>query len=241
MWLSLQPTPEELTALWLSLKIGLWCTALIAVPGIVTGWLLARVRFPGKAIVDGLVHLPLVLPPVVPGYLLLLVLGRQGSLGRWLYENWGIALAFTWQGAVVASALMAFPLMVRAVRLAVTLVEPRLEEAARTLGAGPLRVWLTVTVPLALPGILTGLVLAFARSLGEFGATVTFVGNVAGETRTLPLAIYTYTQIPGGDGPALRLVVISVLLALAALWASELGARRVERMLGASGREYAGA
>ena len=232
MWPSLQPTPEELTALWLSLKIGLWCTALIAVPGIVTGWLLARVRFPGKAIVDGLVHLPLVLPPVVPGYLLLLLLGRQGPLGRWLYETWGIALAFTWQGAVVASALMAFPLMVRAVRLAVTLVEPKLEEAARTLGAGPLRVWLTVTVPLSLPGILTGLVLAFARSLGEFGATVTFVGNVAGETRTLPLAIYTYTQIPGGDGPALRLVVISILLALAALWVSELGARRVERMLG---------
>lgn len=232
MWLSLQPTPEELTALWLSLKIGLWCTALIAVPGIVTGWLLARIRFPGKAIVDGLVHLPLVLPPVVPGYLLLLLLGRQGPVGRWLYETWDIALAFTWQGAVVASALMAFPLMVRAVRLAVTLVEPKLEEAARTLGAGPLRVWLTVTVPLSLPGILTGLVLAFARSLGEFGATVTFVGNVAGETRTLPLAIYTYTQIPGGDGPALRLVVISILLALAALWVSELGARRVERILG---------
>ena len=232
MWPSLQPTPEELTALWLSLKIGLWCTALIAIPGVVTGWLLARLRFPGKAIVDGLVHLPLVLPPVVPGYLLLLLLGRQGPVGRWLYETWGITLAFTWQGAVIASALMAFPLMVRAVRLAVTLVEPRLEEAARTLGAGPLRVWLTVTVPLSLPGILTGLVLAFARSLGEFGATVTFVGNVAGETRTLPLAIYTYTQIPGGDGPALRLVVISILLALVALWVSELGARRIERLLG---------
>jgi molybdate transport system permease protein len=232
VWPSLQPTPEELTALWLSLKIGLWCTALIAIPGVVTGWLLARLRFPGKAIVDGLVHLPLVLPPVVPGYLLLLLLGRQGPVGRWLYETWDITLAFTWQGAVIASALMAFPLMVRAVRLAVTLVEPRLEEAARTLGAGPLRVWLTVTVPLSLPGILTGLVLAFARSLGEFGATVTFVGNVAGETRTLPLAIYTYTQIPGGDGPALRLVIISILLALAALWVSELGARRVERMLG---------
>ncbi|HRF63673.1 MAG TPA: molybdate ABC transporter permease subunit [Candidatus Competibacter sp.] len=232
MWPSLQPTPEELTALWLSLKIGLWCTALIAIPGVVTGWLLARLRFPGKAIVDGLVHLPLVLPPVVPGYLLLLLLGRQGPVGRWLYETWGITLAFTWQGAVIASALMAFPLMVRAVRLAVTLVEPRLEEAARTLGAGPLRVWLTVTVPLSLPGILTGLVLAFARSLGEFGATVTFVGNVAGETRTLPLAIYTYTQIPGGDSPALRLVVISILLALVALWVSELGARRIERLLG---------
>lgn len=232
MWSSLQPTPEELTALWLSLKIGLWCLGLIAIPGLVTGWLLARVRFPGKAIVDGLVHLPLVLPPVVPGYLLLLLLGRQGPVGRWLYETWGITLAFTWQGAVIASALMAFPLMVRAVRLAVTLVEPRLEDAARTLGAGPLRVWLTVTVPLSLPGILTGLVLAFARSLGEFGATVTFVGNVAGETRTLPLAIYTYTQIPGADGPALRLVVISILLALAALWLSELGARRVELILG---------
>lgn len=232
MWTSLQPTPEELIALWLSLKIGLWCVAVIAIPGILTGWLLARVRFPGKALVDGLVHLPLVVPPVVPGYLLLLLLGRNGPLGRWLYETWGVTLAFTWQGAVMASALMAFPLMVRAVRLAVMLVEPRLEEAARTLGAGPLRVWLTVTVPLALPGILTGLVLAFARSLGEFGATVTFVGNVAGETRTLPLAIYTYTQIPGGDGSALRLVVISILLALAALWISELGARRVDRLLG---------
>lgn len=232
MWSLLQPTPEELTALWLSVKVGLWCVALIAVPGLIVGWLLARCRFPGKALVDGLVHLPLVLPPVVPGYLLLLLLGRDGPLGRWLYETWGVALAFTWQGAVIACAVMAFPLMVRAVRLAVTLVEPRLEEAARTLGAGPLRVWLTVTVPLALPGVLTGLVLAFARSLGEFGATVTFVGNVAGETRTLPLAIYTYTQIPGGDGPALRLVALSVLLALAALWASELGARRVEKTLG---------
>ncbi|MGB4875940.1 MAG: molybdate ABC transporter permease subunit [Candidatus Competibacter sp.] len=232
MWSALQPTPEELAALWLSVKIGLWCVALIAVPGLIVGWLLARCRFPGKALVDGLVHLPLVLPPVVPGYLLLLLLGRNGPLGRWLYETWGVTLAFTWQGAVIACAVMAFPLMVRAVRLAVMLVEPRLEDAARTLGAGPLRVWLTVTVPLALPGVLTGLVLAFARSLGEFGATVTFVGNVAGETRTLPLAIYTYTQIPGGDGPALRLVILSILLALAALWASELGARRVERRLG---------
>lgn len=231
MWPSLQPTPEELSALWLSLKVSVWCVALIAVPGLVTGWLLARVRFPGKALVDGLVHLPLVLPPVVPGYLLLLLLGRNGPVGRWLDASWGVTLAFTWQGAVVASAVMAFPLMVRAVRLAMALVDPRLEDAARTLGAGPLRVWLTVTVPLALPGVLAGLVLAFARSLGEFGATVTFAGNVAGETRTLPLAIYTYTQMPGGDGPALRLVVISILLALAALWASEWGARRAERRL----------
>lgn len=232
MWSSLQLTPEELSALGLSLKVGLWCTALIAGPGILLGWLLARTQFVGKAIVDGLIHLPLVLPPVVPGYLLLLLLGKQGPLGRWLYETLGITLVFTWQGAVIASAMMALPLMVRAVRLAVGLVDPHLEEAARTLGAGPLRVWLTITLPLAAPGILTGLVLAFARSLGEFGATVTFVGNVAGETRTLPLAIYTYTQVPGADEPALRLVILSVLLALAALWISELGARRVERLLG---------
>jgi molybdate transport system permease protein len=232
MWSSLQLTPEELSALGLSLKVGLWCTALVAGPGILLGWLLARVQFTGKAIVDGLIHLPLVLPPVVPGYLLLLLLGKQGPLGHWLYDTWGITLVFTWQGAVIASAMMALPLMVRAVRLAVSLVEPRLEDAARTLGAGPLRVWLTVTLPLAAPGILAGLVLAFARSLGEFGATVTFVGNVAGETRTLPLAIYTYTQIPGADEPALRLVVISILLALVALWLSELGSRRVERLLG---------
>lgn len=232
MWSSLQLTPEELSALELSLKVGLWCTALVAGPGVLLGWLLARVQFTGKAIVDGLIHLPLVLPPVVPGYLLLLLLGKQGPLGHWLYDTWGVALVFTWQGAVIASAMMALPLMVRAVRLAVSLVEPRLEDAARTLGAGPLRVWLTITLPLAAPGILTGLVLAFARSLGEFGATVTFVGNIAGETRTLPLAIYTYTQIPGADEPALRLVVISILLALAALWLSELGARRVERLLG---------
>lgn len=225
-------TPEELSALGLSLQIGLWCTALVAGPGILLGWLLARKQFPGKALVDGLVHLPLVLPPVVPGYLLLLLLGKQGPIGHWLHETWNITLAFTWQGAVIASAVMALPLMVRAVRLAVSLVEPRLEEVASTLGAGPLRVWLTVTIPLSMPGILTGLVLAFARSLGEFGATITFVGNVAGETRTLPLAIYTYTQIPGGDGPALRLVVISIAVAFAALWFSDLAARRVGRQLG---------
>ena len=225
-------TPEELSALGLSLQVGLWCTALVAVPGILLGWLLARKQFPGKALVDGLVHLPLVLPPVVPGYLLLLLLGKQGLIGHWLHETWNITLAFTWQGAVIASAVMALPLMVRSVRLAVSLVEPRLEEVASTLGAGPLRVWLTITIPLSMPGILTGLVLAFARSLGEFGATITFVGNVAGETRTLPLAIYTYTQIPGGDDPALRLVVISILVAFAALWFSDLAARRVGRQLG---------
>lgn len=225
-------TPEETSALWLSIKVGLWCTVIIAGPGVLMGWLLARTRFTGKALIDGLIHLPLVLPPVVPGYILLLLLGKQGVIGKWLYEVWGITLVFTWKGAVIASALMAFPLMVRAVSLSMSLVEPRLEAAARTLGAGPLRVFLTITLPLAMPGIMTGLILAFARSLGEFGATVTFVGNVAGETRTLPLAIYTYTQIPGADGTALRLVVLSLLLALGALLVSEIAARRVGRLLG---------
>jgi molybdate transport system permease protein len=227
-----QLTPEEASALWLSIKVGLWCTLIIAIPGVLTGWLLARVHFVGKALVDGLVHLPLVLPPVVPGYLLLLLLGKQGPLGQWLYATLGISLVFTWKGAVIASTVMAFPLMVRAVRLAVSLVETRLEEAARTLGAGPLRVFLTITLPLSLPGILTGLFLAFARSLGEFGATITFVGNVAGATRTLPLAIFTYTQIPGADSQALRLVLLSLLLSLGALLVSELIARRVARLLG---------
>jgi len=227
-----QLTPEEASALWLSIKVGLWCTVIIAGPGVLMGWLLARTRFTGKALIDGLIHLPLVLPPVVPGYILLLLLGKQGVIGKWLYEVWGITLVFTWKGAVIASALMAFPLMVRAVSLSMSLVEPRLEAAARTLGAGPWRVFLTITLPLAMPGIMTGLILAFARSLGEFGATVTFVGNVAGETRTLPLAIYTYTQIPGADGTALRLVVLSLLLALGALLVSEIAARRVGRLLG---------
>lgn len=226
-------TPAEISALWLSVKIGFWCTALIAIPGVALGWLLARKQFYGKALVDGLVHLPLVLPPVAPGYLLLLLLGRRGPLGRWLYENFGVTLAFNWKGAVIASAIMALPLMTRAVRLAMSLVDARLEEAARTLGAGAWRVFFTVTLPLSLPGVLTGLILAFARSLGEFGATITFVGNVAGETRTLPLAIFTATQTPGGEAQALRLALLSLLLALGALLASELAARRLQRRLGA--------
>jgi molybdate transport system permease protein len=226
-------TPAEISAFWLSVKIGLWCTALIAIPGVLLGWLLARKQFYGKALVDGLVHLPLVLPPVVPGYLLLLLLGRRGPLGEWLYQTFGITLAFNWKGAVIASAVMALPLMVRAVRLAMSLVDTRLEEAARILGAGSWRVFFTITLPLSLPGVLTGLILAFARSLGEFGATITFVGNVAGETRTLPLAIFTATQTPGDEVQALRLVLLSLLLALGALLASEITARRLQRGLGA--------
>jgi len=189
--------------------------------------LLARREFPGKTIVNGLVHLPLILPPVVVGYLLLVVLGRRGPLGAWLYDVFGITLAFTWKGAAIASAVMAFPLMVRAIRLSLESVDRRLEHAARTLGASPLRVFLTVTLPLTLPGILTGVVLGFARSMGEFGATITFVSNIPGETRTLPLALYSLVQTPGGGEGAMRLVIISVVLAMAALVASEVLTRRI--------------
>lgn len=216
----------------MSVKVALWCTITILVPGVFFGWLLARKSFIGKSLLDSLVHLPLVLPPVVPGYLLLLFLGNQGWLGKWLQQSLGISIAFTWIGAVVASAVMAFPLMIRSVRLAISQVDAGLEMAARTLGAGPLRVFFTVTLPLSLPGVLTGLILSFSRSLGEFGATITFVGNIEGETRTLPLAIYSYTQIPGGDVPALRLVIISVGLALAALIASEHLERAALRRIG---------
>lgn len=222
----------EYTALLLSLKVALWCTALSCLPGVLIGWLLAKKAFIGKSLLNSLVHLPLVLPPVVPGYLLLLLLGRQGVLGKWLYEEFGLSIAFTWKGAVLAAMIMAFPLMVRAVRLAVELVDTRLEQAALSLGAHPVRVFLSITLPLSLPGVLTGMILTFSRSLGEFGATITFVGNIAGETRTLPLAIYSATHMPGGEGPALRLVMISLLLAFGALMASDYLARRSEPLLG---------
>lgn len=227
-----QLTPEEVSAVWLSIKVGFWCAGVTFLPGVICGWLLAKKNFVGKSLVDGLFHLSLVLPPVVVGYLLLLTFGNQGFLGKWLRETLGISIAFTWKGAVVASAVMGFPLMVRSVRISMELVESRLEEVARTLGAGPLWVFFTVTLPLAFPGILAGLILSFARSLGEFGATITFVSNIAGETQTLPLAIYTYTQTPYGDKPALRLVILSITLAFAALIASEILARRVEKLLG---------
>jgi len=228
----LQLTPEEMAALWLSAKVAFFCTMLILIPGVLLGWLLARKRFFGKALLDSVVHLPLVLPPVVPGFLLLLLFGSQGFLGKWLQETFGISIAFTWMGAVVASAIMALPLMVRSARLAVSQVDRGLELAAQSLGAHPLRVFFSIILPLALPGILTGMVLAFSRSLGEFGATITFVGNIEGETRTLPLAIYTYTQIPGGDVPALRLVLLSLLLAFAALYFSNVMEQRALRRIG---------
>ena len=222
---------EEFSALSLSIKIALWSVAAVLMPGIGLGWLLARRQFRGKVFLEAIVHIPLVLPPVVTGYVLLLGFGRNGWIGKWLDAWLGVQIAFTWKGAVIASAVMSLPLMVRAVRLSMSLIESRLEQAASTLGAGPLRVFFTVTLPLAAPGILTGAMLSFARSLGEFGATITFVGNIQGETRTLPLALYTYTQTPGADEPALRLVWISVAAAFAALFGSELITRRAERRL----------
>ena len=224
---ALSLTALETEALGLSLRVALWCVALSLPPAIAVAWLLARRDFAGKAVVDGIVHLPLVLPPVVVGYGLLLLLGRRGPLGAWLYDVFGITVAFTWKGAVVASAVMAFPLMVRAIRLSIDAVDQGLEAAARTLGATPLGIFFSITLPLAWPGILTGMVLGFARSLGEFGATITFVSNIPGETRTLPLALYSLTQVPGSEGAALRLVVISTLLAFAALIGSEMAARRI--------------
>jgi molybdate transport system permease protein len=220
-------TPLEIEALELSLRVALLSVAASLPFGLAVAWLLGRHEFFGKTLVNGIVHLPLVLPPVVVGYLLLLLLGRQGPLGRWLYETLGVTLPFTWEGAALAAAVMAFPLMVRAIRLSLEAVDRKLETAARTLGATRLSVFLTITLPLTLPGILAGAVLAFARSLGEFGATITFVSNSPGETRTLPLALYSLIQTPGGEAGALRLAILSVLLSLAALAASEIAARRI--------------
>jgi len=228
-------TPLEYEALSLSLKVATWSVAVSLPFGIAMAWLLARARFPGRVLLDGIVHLPLVVPPVAIGYLLLVVLGRQGLVGGWLYETFDVTLVFTWQGAAVAAAVMSFPLMVRAVRLSLEAVDQRLETAARTLGAGPFRVFLTITLPLTMPGILSGVVLAFARSLGEFGATITFVSSIAGETRTLPIALYSLVQSPGGEDAAMRIVGLSIGLALAAMLISEIVARRVtKRITGAT-------
>ena len=219
-------TPVESEALKLSLWVSGWAVAVSLPFGVLAAWVLARLKFPGKSALDGLIHLPLVLPPVVVGYLLLVLLGSRGILGAWLHKTLGITFIFTWKGAALASAVMAFPLLVRAVRLSIENVDRGLEAAARTLGAGPLRVFFTVTLPLMVPGVIAGAILAFARSLGEFGATITFVSNIQGETQTLPLALYTLTQVPGGEWAAMRLCVIAVVLGLAALVASEILARR---------------
>jgi len=223
------PTAEEWEILRLSLRVAFW-SVLVSLPlAVAVAYALARSNFPGKTLFDATVHLPLVLPPVVVGYLLLLVFGRRGPVGAWLEEWFGIVFAFRWTGAALAAGIMGFPLMVRAVRLSFETIDRKLEAAASTLGAGPTGVFLTITLPLALPGIITGVLLSFARSLGEFGATITFVSNIPGETRTLPLAIYTYTQTPAGDEAALRLSLIAVLLSLAALYVSEVLVRRAAK------------
>ena len=230
-WLS----PTEWQAVALSLRVAFWATVISLPFGIWVAWLLARREFPGKQVLNGLVHLLLILPPVVTGYLLLITFGRRGYVGQFLDQWFGIVLAFRWTGAVLAAAVMAFPLMVRAIRLAFEAVDPKLEQAAGTLGASPVWVFVTVTLPLILPGVLAGAVLAFAKAMGEFGATITFVSNIPGETQTLPSAIYAFLQVPGGDGQAFRLVIVSIVVAMGALIASEWIARRVARRIGGLG------
>ena len=219
-------TPEEWTAVQLSLRIALVAT-LVALPfGIAVAWVLARKEFWGKSLLDGIVHLPLVLPPVVTGYLLLISFGRKGPIGAFLEDTFGLVFSFRWTGAALACGVMAFPLLVRAIRLSFEAIDRKLEDAASTLGASRFWTFLTVTLPLALPGVIAGMVLSFAKALGEFGATITFVSNIPGETQTLSAAIYTFTQVPGGDAAAFRLVVVAIVIALAALVASEWFARR---------------
>lgn len=224
-------TPEEWTAVRLSLIVA--TTAMLAsLPlGLAIAWLLARGRFWGKTLLDAVIHLPLILPPVVTGYLLLIGFGRRGPIGQFLYDWFGIVLSFRWTGAALACAVMGFPLMVRAIRLSIEAIDRKLEDAAGTLGAGPFWVFLTVTLPLALPGILAGMILCFAKAMGEFGATITFVSNIPGETQTLPSAIYTFTQVPNGDAGAMRLTLISIAISVAALFASEFLARLVGRRI----------
>lgn len=227
----LELSAADWTAIQLSLRVAALAT-LVATPlAIAVGWLLARRNFYGKAVLDALVYLPLVLPPVVTGYLLLLTFGRKGLVGAWLADNLGIVFSFRWTGAALACGVMAFPLLVRPIRLSIEAIDRKLEQAASTLGASPWRVFLTVTLPLALPGIVAGMVLGFAKAIGEFGATITFVSNIPGETQTISAAIYSLTQTPNGDAAALRLVVISIAIAMAALVASEILARRATRRI----------
>lgn len=224
---------DEITAIVLSLKVAT-TAVLVSLPfGVAVAWLLARKRFYGRMALDAVVHLPLILPPVVTGYVLLLTMGRRGVIGGWLDQWFGLVFSFRWTGAALAAAIMGFPLMVRSIRQALEGVDSKLETAASTLGAPPVMVFFTVTLPLILPGIAAGAVLAFAKSMGEFGATITFVSNIPGETQTLSAAIYTYTQVPGGDAGALRLTLISVALSLTALVISEVLTRRVVARLAA--------
>jgi molybdate transport system permease protein len=224
-------SPDEWTAVRLSLRVATVAMLASLPVGIAVAYLLARGRFPGKSILDGIVFLPLILPPVVTGYLLLLSFGRRGPIGAFLEEHFGIVLSFRWTGAALACAVMAFPLLVRSIRLSIEAVDRRLEEAAGTLGANPPWVFLLVTLPLTLPGIIAGMILCFAKAMGEFGATITFVSNIPGETQTLPTAIYTLTQIPGGETGAMRLTLVSIAISMSAVVVSELLARRVGRRM----------
>ncbi|EGR3261839.1 molybdate ABC transporter permease [Vibrio parahaemolyticus] len=226
-------TELEYQALMLSLKVGAYAVLWLIPLGVFLAWLLSRKEFFGKSILDSLIHLPLVLPPVVIGYLLLVSLGQQGFLGRWLYEHLGLVFSFNWKGAVVACIVVALPLMVRSVRLSLESVDPKLEHAASTLGASPLKVFLTITLPLTIPGIITGTMLSFARSLGEFGATISFVSNIPGETQTIPLAMYNFIETPGAEMEAARLCIISIALALSTLMISEWLNRKAASRLGA--------
>ena len=229
-WLPL--SPDEATAVRLSLRIAFWAMLASLPAGLAVAFVLARFDFWGKSVLNGIVHLPLILPPVVTGYILLLLFGRRGAIGAFLDQAFGIVFAFRWTGAALACAVMGFPLMVRAMRLSIEAVDRRLEQAAGTLGASPFMVFATVTLPLILPGIIAGMILSFAKAMGEFGATITFVSNIPGETQTLPSAIYVFTQVPGGDAGAMRLTIVSVAISMAALIASELLARRVARRVG---------
>jgi molybdate transport system permease protein len=226
-------SPEEWTAVRLSIRVATVAMLASLPVGIAVAYLLARARFPGKSIVNGIVLLPLILPPVVTGYLLLLSFGRRGPIGAFLDEHFGIVFSFRWTGAALACAVMAFPLLVRAIRLSIEAVDRRLEDAAGTLGANQLWVFTFVTLPLILPGIIAGMILCFAKAMGEFGATITFVSNIPGETQTLPSAIYTLTQIPGGEAGALRLTLVSIVISMGALLISELLARRVDERISA--------
>lgn len=228
-WLDL--SPDEWNAVRLSIKVASWATVVSLPFGILISLALARGTFWGKSVLNGIVHLPLILPPVVTGYVLLLTFGRRGPIGAFLAEQFGIVFAFRWTGAALACGIMGFPLMVRAIRLSIEAVDRKLESAAGTLGANPAWVFATVTLPLILPGIIAGMILSFAKAMGEFGATITFVSNIPGETQTLPSAIYTYTQIPGGDMGALRLTLVSVVIAMIALVVSEVLARRIGRRM----------
>jgi molybdate transport system permease protein len=226
-------SPNELEALGLSLRVASWNLAVGLPLAVAVAWILARCTFPGKELLNGLVYLPLILPPVVTGYVLLILFGRRGPLGELLEQWFGIVVAFRWTGAAIAATVMAFPIMVRPIRLSIEAIDQRIEAAAGTLGASPLAVFFTVTLPLALPGIVAGGILGFAKGMGEFGATITFVSNIPGETRTLSLAIYTLTQIPGGEVGALRLTLIAVGVSLAALIAAELVGRSLARRIAA--------